>query len=267
MPATVVLLLAALVFGPWARADSGSNSGEPFYSSASIVNAAANIAGPLAPNSIATIYGANLSYSTRGITQQDVQGGSLPYVLANTGVRVWVNNIAAALYFVSPSQINFLVPSALTPGTATVVVTMNGHAGPAVTVDIAPAAPAFFQFNAQEVAAAHADGTPVSDDQPARPGEIVVLYATGLGQTAPPVVYAELATKAASIQNQVGLQILVGGSQVDAKAVYYAGLAPGFAGLYQINLQLPSNVGPNPEIRVGTASVISPANLIIPVRP
>lgn len=266
MPAAVFLLLAALAFGPCIRADTGSNSGEPFYSSASIVNAAANLDGPLAPNCIATIYGTNLAYSTRGITSQDLQGGSLPYVLANTGVRVWVNNIAAAIYFVSPSQINFLVPSALTAGPATVVVTLNGHAGPAVPVNIADSAPAFFQFNAQSVAAAHADGSPVTNDTPARPGEIVVLYATGLGQTAPPVVYAELATKATSIRNQVGLQVLLNGVAVDPSAIYYAGLAPGFAGLYQINLQLPQTVGPNPEIRIGVSTVVSPPNLIIPVQ-
>jgi uncharacterized protein (TIGR03437 family) len=267
MPATVFLLLAALVFGPFAWADTGSNSGEPFYSSASIVNAAANLAGPLAPNCIASIYGVNLAYTTRGITSQDLQGGSLPYVLANTGVRVWVNNIGAAIYFVSPSQINFLVPSALSPGPAKVVVTLNGHAGPAVPVQIADSAPAFFQFNAQEVAAAHADGSPVTDDAPARPEEIVVLYATGLGQTAPPVVYGELATKATSIRNQLGLEVLVGGVALDPTSIYYAGLAPGFAGLYQINLRLPSTVGANPEIRIGVSTVISPPNLTIPVQP
>ncbi|MGH9667845.1 MAG: hypothetical protein ACRD9L_25785, partial [Bryobacteraceae bacterium] len=142
-----------------------------------------------------------------------------------------------------------------------------GHAGPPVAVNIADSAPAFFQFNAQAVAAAHADGSPVTGDAPARPGEIVVLYATGLGQTAPPVVYGELATKATSIRNQLGLQVLIGGVPLEPNAISYAGLAPGFAGLYQINLQLPATVGANPEIRIGVSTVISPPNLILPVQP
>jgi len=267
VPATVLLLLAAFVFGPGAWADTSSNSGEPFYSSASIVNAAANAAGPIAPNSIATIYGANLAYATVGVKQQDLQSGSLPYVLANTGVRVWVNNVAAGIYFVSPSQVNFLVPSALAPGPAQVVVTVNGRAGPAATITIAPAAPAFFQADAQTVVAAHADGSPVTHDSPGHPGEIIVLYATGLGQTAPPVVYCELATKATPILNQGGLQVTVAGAAVDPNTIYYAGLAPGFAGLYQINMQLPTSIGGDPEIRIGVGSQISPPSLIVPVQP
>ena len=263
-PATVLLLLAALVFGPAVRADAGGNSGGPSYSPASIVNAAANLPGPLAPNTIASLYGVNLAYSTKGITASDLQGGALPYVLANTGVRVWVNNIGAGIYFVSPTQVNFLVPAALAPGPAQVVLTLDGIAGPAASVTIVPACPALFQMNATSVVASHADGTPVTPDAPASPGEIVVLYATGLGQTIPPVGYNEIATRATPIQNT--LQVLIAGVPLDPGALLYAGLAPGFAGLYQINVQLPPDAQASPQIQLSMGGQTSPANLILPLQ-
>ncbi|MEO7145403.1 MAG: IPT/TIG domain-containing protein [Bryobacteraceae bacterium] len=267
MPATAVLLLAALGFGPAVWADTSGNPGGPFYSSASIVNAAANLSGPLAPNTIASIYGTGLAYGIKGIAPQDLQGGALPYVLSNTGVRVWVNNIAAGIYFVSPNQVNFLVPAAIAPGPGQVVVTLDGHAGPAVTVTIAPAAPAFFQLDVHTVIGTHADGSTITHDAPAQPGETIVLYATGLGQTMPPVSYGEIATKATPVQNPGSVVVLVDGAAVDPASVSYAGLAPGFAGLYQVNLQVPASAGADPEIRIGMAAFTSPPNLILPVQP
>ena len=88
----------------------------PSYSAASIVNAADNLAGPLAPNTIATIYGTGLAYGTKWLTPDDIRGGVLPTVLPGTGVRILVGGVLANLYYVSPLQINFLVPPNLLPG-------------------------------------------------------------------------------------------------------------------------------------------------------
>ena len=95
----------------------------------------------IAPDSIATIFGANLSFGTATAVLNDDR--QLPTVLGQT--RVEINGVAAALYFVSPGQINLLVPAGLTTGTATVVVrstatgaTQNG------TAQIQPAAPGIF---------------------------------------------------------------------------------------------------------------------------
>jgi uncharacterized protein (TIGR03437 family) len=265
MPATVLLLLAALVIGPAMWADTGGNPGGPSYSSASIVNAASNLPGPLAINTIVSLYGANLAYSTKGITAGDLQAGALPYVLANTGVRIWVNNIAAGIYYVSPTQVNFLVPAVLAPGPAQIVLTLDGLAGPAAAVTIGPSAPALFQLNATTIVAVHADGSPITQGAPAIPGEVVILFATGLGQTAPPVSYNEIATKATPIL--AGLQILVNGAPIDSSALLYAGLAPGFAGLYQINVTLPADAAANPEIRLSMGDQVSPPNLCLPLQP
>jgi uncharacterized protein (TIGR03437 family) len=61
--------------------------------------------------------------------------------------------------------------------------------------------------------------------------------------------------------------VLLDATAVPSGTVTYAGVAPGFAGLYQINMVLPSSTGANPELRIGLADSISPAGLRLPVQP
>ena len=75
--AAVRFLLAILVVGSVLRADTSALREAPFYSGSSIVNAADNQPGPLAPNAIATIYGTGLAYTTKAIAAQDIHGGLL----------------------------------------------------------------------------------------------------------------------------------------------------------------------------------------------
>ena len=62
------------------------------------------------------------------------------------------------------------------------------------------------------------------------------------------------------------LKLLLNGNAVDTVRIKYAGLTPGSAGLYQINLQLPDNLGADPEIRVAVASQSNPGGLKLAVR-
>jgi uncharacterized protein (TIGR03437 family) len=64
-----------------------------------------------------------------------------------------------------------------------------------------------------------------------------------------------------------GFYVLLDGNVVDPSAIAYAGIAPGFAGLYQINLILPASTGSNPEIRIGIGDAIAKSGLHIPVSP
>ena len=104
----------------------------PIYDAASIVNAADNQSGALAPNTLGTIYGANLAYSTAAITLNDIQGGVLPIVLGTSETRVFVNNYPADLYYVSPTQINFLVPPNLNRAVGGGAGDHRWPAGPAI---------------------------------------------------------------------------------------------------------------------------------------
>ena len=266
MPAAL-LLLAGLLFGFAARADNPPPSESPSYSGTSIVNAADNQPGWLAPNTIATIYGSELAYATRAMTSDDIHGGVLPTVLPGTGVRVIVGGILAVIYFVSPAQVNFLVPSLLLPGSSHVQLVIDGKAGPEIQVQLLPAAPAFFQLDPQTVVATRADGSVITAGTAAKPGEYVVLYATGLGETTPPLIYGQVPVGAATLKNINDLKVMLDGVAMDASRIAYAGIAPGFAGLYQINLKLPDSVGANPEIRIGLGAQLSRAGLKLPVLP
>ena len=265
--AAVWILLAALVFGPVMRADTNAPREAPSYSGASIVNAADNQPGPLAPNGIATLYGTGLAFVTKAITAQDIRGGILPTVLPGTGVRILLNsNFPASIYFVSPTQVNFLVPSLLIPGPATVQLVVDSVPGPLVQVVIAATAPAFFQLDQENAIATRTDGSVVTPANPAKAGEVVVLYATGLGRTTPDTGYGEVATTAAPIKQLSDLKLTLGGVTVDPRQILYAGVSPGFGGLYQINLKLPDTMTPDPEIRVGLLDQPSPAGLRLPLR-
>jgi uncharacterized protein (TIGR03437 family) len=257
-------LLAVTIFS--ANAASSPHEG-PYYTAESIVNAADNKAGRLAPNTIATMYGTGLAYTTKAITQADIHDGTLPTVLPGTGVRVLVGGLPAIIYYVSPGQINFLVPSYLLPGPVNVQVLLDGLAGPPVSVKLAAAAPALFETGKQNAVAARPNGKLISPSSPAKPGDWVILYATGLGQTVPPVIYGEVPTTAAEIGQMSEFKLMLDGVAVDKSRIYYAGLAPYFAGLYQINLKLPHSLGENPEIRIEIGKQISAAGLRLPVQP
>jgi uncharacterized protein (TIGR03437 family) len=255
------LLLAALSFISILSADA------PIYSADSLVNSADNQSGWLAPNAIATLYGKNLAYGTKTLSSDDIRAGVLPTVLPNTGVRLLVNGLPGNPYYVSPTQINFLIPPNLLPGSATVQLVIDGLAGPPINVQLGAAAPALFQLDQQNIIATRADGSLITPAASAKPGDTVVLYATGLGPTVPPVGYGELPSSAAPLKLLTDFHVLLDGSAVDPSAIPYAGIAPGFAGLYQINLILPASTGANPEIRLGIADAISKSGLHIPVSP
>lgn len=239
----------------------------PIYSAASLVNSADNQSGWLAPNAIATLYGKNLAYNTATIAPTDIRGGVLPTVLPSTGVRILVNGLPGNPFYVSPTQINFLVPPNLLPGPATVQLVIDGLAGPPISVQLGPAAPALFQLDPQNVIATRADWSLITPGAPAKPGDVIVLYATGLGQTVPPVGYGELPTGAATLTQSPSFQALLDGVALDPGAIAYAGLTPGCAGLYQINLTLPGSTGPNPEIRISIGDSVSISGVHLPVSP
>jgi len=237
----------------------------PSYSAASVANAASNTAGSYAPNTFISIYGSNLAYGTAAIGPGDLSAGMLPTTLGTTSVRVLINGLFADLYYASPAQVNALIPASLTPGPATVQVVVASLAGPPVSVTLGAAAPALFQQDAQTVIATHGNGPLVTAASPAKSGEIVVLYATGLGVTSPALIPNQIATAPALLADLADFQVLLNGTAVDPNSILYAGLTPGFAGLYQINLRLPANTPANPQIQVGYISAMSPAERILPV--
>lgn len=254
-----VVLLAALVLV------QSSGSG-PYYTADSIANSAANVTGLYAPNTFVTIYGQNLAYTTRALAASDISGGMLPTVLGSTGVRVLINNIPANIYYVSPTQVNLLIPTSLIPGPVMLQLVVDSLAGPAIPIMLQSAAPSLFQSDATTVLGVHLNGSTITAASPAQPGEVVVLFASGLGPTNPAAIPNQIPQQAASVTPISSFSMLINGAAVNPQQILYAGVVPTFAGLFQINVQLPNDAPPNPEIQIGYAGIMSPAGRVLPVQ-
>jgi uncharacterized protein (TIGR03437 family) len=248
-------MLAALA----ARLASGA---APAYSPDGILNGADFAPGPFAPNSFVTIFGTDLSYYTASLPQGTTMT-ALPYELAN--VRVYVNNYSAPLIYVCPTQINLLVPGNLKPGTVPLYVVRQGVRGPDANITLVPAAPQLFATEDGRVIAQHADYSLITADSPASAGETIIVYAAGLGPTEPNPSPGEIPQYPAQIAP--GLTVSLDGSPLPQEFIKYAGVTPGSAGVYQINLLLPASLAADPEIQAAMGDQASRPGVILPAQP
>jgi uncharacterized protein (TIGR03437 family) len=186
----------------------------------------------LSPGELFSIYGVNLA-------AQAQQPLLLPLPATMAAASVQIDGIAAPLVYVSPQQINAQVPWEATPGSATLTVT---HAGVAAsqTVSIAAAGPAIFTlYGNPQAAALNQDYAVNSQANPAAAGQAILLFGTGFGAVSPAVPTGAAASADSLSQVTAKVTATVGGA---AAQVLFAGLAPGFAGLWQINLTLPAGI-------------------------
>jgi uncharacterized protein (TIGR03437 family) len=236
----------------------------PFYSAEGIVKNGDWAPGPFAPNSVVTIFGSGLARSAYALTAADIHDHTLPNELNYT--RVYLDNEAAPLFFVSEGQINFLIPSWHVTGNAVLRVVREGLVGPVVTISIVDAAPGFFALSTGFAIASHRDFTLVAPETPAHAGETIVLWATGLGKTALNPATGEIPQYVSPIVLLGDLRVFLNGIALDPASLVYAGLTPQSAGLYQINFTLPEKLSEDPEIRISMGSQSTPAGLKIAVR-
>jgi uncharacterized protein (TIGR03437 family) len=163
------------------------------------------------------------------------------------GVTVTINGIAAPLDYVSPTQIIALVPSSISPDNnvsyATIQVTNNNIASNPVTVYVNNTAPGVFAnpVGVGVAAAQHGGGSDITSSSPASIGEEIAVYVGGLGPVDPPVVPDGAAAPLSplSITTDRNIQVDFGNPQAP-NPVVFAGLTPNEAGLYQINVVIPS---------------------------
>ncbi len=199
---------------------------------ASVTDAASY--GPrVAPGSLATIFGTSLARSTASAS-----GLPLPTTLG--GARVLINGAAAPLLYASPTQINFQVPRKLASGTASLVVTStSGGSSTAFPFTVTPEAPGIFQDSSNNAAAQNSSYQAITATNPAAAGSTVIVYLTGIGPVDNPVADGA-ATPATPLANATATySASIGG--VSAK-VLFLGLSPGFAGLAQANIEVPSTL-------------------------
>jgi len=200
---------------------------------------------PIAPGSIATLFGTGLASEVRV-----ANGIPLPRVLGST--RVMVNGAAAPLLYASPTQVNFQFPFEATGSSAAVVVRVGSVESAPLVVSSAPVSPAVFTLLANGAgpgAILHTDGTPLSRSNPLRPDETVSLYATGLGAVSPAVESGAAAPGPPLLSTVIApVRVLFDGQP---GRIEFAGLAPSWVGLYQVNVRAPPALSaPYPAIRL-----------------
>jgi uncharacterized protein (TIGR03437 family) len=177
-----------------------------------IVNAASFTPG-IAPGGIMAIFGQGLAG-------------------AGTATAVDVDGVASTVFSASDFQVNALVPAALAPGNHTVQV-RSAYGSAQQTVVVAALAPAIFLVGNPAVGAVvNQDGTLNATTNPVARGQYVTIYATGLGAVAAQGKLSVAETTVTVVINSTELPVA------------FAGLAPGFAGLYQVNVQIPTGLAP-----------------------
>lgn len=201
----------------------------PELNSGGIVRAA-DYGVPVAPGSLATLFGTNLA-------QSQFLASALPLPLALGGLTVTINGTLAPILYAGPNQINFQVPYDTPPGAASVAVSVRDVTSFSQTVAVTPAAPAIFCTGNNQAVAQNQDYSLNSPSQGATPGDYITIYFTGGGAVDNPVGAGDAAPLSPLSRFTQVASATIGG--VNAP-VLFAGLTPGFAGLGQISILVPN---------------------------
>ena len=282
---------------------SGLGGAPPVITSSGIVMAnflpTINTVSPL---SIISVFGQN--FSTKTILYPNLDGdGKLATTLG--GACLMMNGEALPIFAVTPEQIDAQVSAnkAFGPASFTVVTNcataaammsapMMLSAGPprgitsgVETVTVEEATPVFFIFNpvaADGLIAARFNATPTQTaaavapegmfhdqygpSRPAKPGDIVLLYGTGWGETTANLTAGQLATAGAEVLPSANRKLTLGGMQLADEDLIYVGVTPQAAGLYQAAIRIPANTTPgNKQVVLTVYGKSTPVGPVIPI--
>ena len=261
----------------------------------SSVEDGASYRGTIASNGLISIFGSNFMVPGTAVpspvgysaTANDLVNGNWPTDLGCVGVQVTAPDGTTSrvpVFFVSPGQINAQAPKFAATGPAKVQVILNPDASPPqkvvsniYQVKASPVAPSLFTFNGQgtgHVAALNgsknnaylADPAVIPGGVSAAPGDVIVVYGTGFGDTNPayqPGVFAKT-SPLPRLANPVS--VAIGGVILAAQDIQYAGLAFDAPGLYQLNVRVPSVPDGDQLISVTVGNSTSQTNATIPVK-
>ena len=214
----------------------------------SVTNAGSLQPGAISPGEIITIFGNNIGPAspTSGTGFTPTPAGTVPTTLA--GVTMSINNVPAPLIFVSPNQINAIVPYEVSgQSTANVVVSLNGSTSTGTQIQVAQTAPAVFtlsQNGSGQGAILNQNGSVNGASNPAAKGSIIQIFATGEGQLVPAVQTGCMSGPSLPLPKPVATPITVTIGGQPATPINYAGEAPTLVcGVIQINATVPNSIG------------------------
>jgi len=231
-----------------------ATSSFPAITGAGIVNAASGAAG-LAPGAWISIFGTDLAAAPYTAQSSDVVDGYLPTQLQNVSVQI--DGKAAFVDYVSPTQINALVPADSNTGSVSVSVSNSAGMSNSVSANLQTYLPGLFAQSGFVLAVRPSDSTIINGTgasvsgyltaASARPGDVLEIFGTGFGPTengtSPGLVFT--GTDAASSP----VTVTVGGQPA---TVLWAGLVA--AGLWQVNVQLPGTLAPGSQAVVASVN-------------
>lgn len=252
--------------------DAGNNRVPQFLNPATAVNAASLQASvPVAPGSLASLFGSSF------VSGQTVSAGTT-WPTSALDRQVFINDqLPAPLYYVNATQINFQVPSNAPLGAQQISVRLadTGELVAGGSLLVQAAAPGIFTSNSQgsgQGAVVNQDGTINGPSNPAPVGSTISIYATGQGQVSPAVPDGTAAP--ATLSYTVAVPTTNGTTCLSSPnsmcvpigstfgAVSFSGLAPGFIGLWQINVMLPQGVTTGSAVPVRVVIDGSPSNIV-----
>ncbi len=255
-----------------AKHTSPAATSVPSINTGGIVDAAA-YQHLLTPGGIMSIFGANMADRVYPATSQP-----LPTSLGN--VQVTVNGENAALFYVSPTQINFQAPESPlvyyplstaclqapvnastfepnncpAPGPATVIVIKSNAAIGAVSVPVSTSSPAVLTFPDLAVIATHLDYKLITQSSPAKAGEVIVIYGAGIGYPTCVVLTGYPSPDDCLVNTAPQFTFPDYPSLNNEAGLLYAGLTPGSVGLAQYDFQLPKSL-PSAALAAGSIRV------------
>ena len=234
--------------------DAGNNRVAQFLKAASVVNAATYQAGvPVAQGSLATLFGGGLTGGAASVSST-----TWPKTAANRQLLI-NDDLQAPISYIGSAQANFQVPSNAPLGAVRIAVRTadTGELVAGGSLLVAAAAPGIFtasQAGTGQAAIVNQDGTINSASNPAPGGSTIQIYGTGQGQVSPAVTDGTAAS-GSPLSNTVAVPTTSGTTCLNSQPsmcvaigssgfgdVKYSGLAPGFIGLWQINVVLPTGL-------------------------
>lgn len=201
----------------------------PGISAGGVVNAA-TFKGPVSPGAIISIFG-------QGFATRAFYAPSLPLPTSLGGIIVTVGSKAIPLLYVDSKQINAQLPFSTAPGRTSVKVNFVGTESATLSLDVSFVAPGIFWYGESQGAILNQDYAVNTPQNPAARGSVVIIYATGQGAVTPAVADGAAAPSSTLARTQVTPVVTIGGKEASVQA---SCLAPGFVGLWQINVSVPA---------------------------
>lgn len=203
----------------------------------------------VAPGGLMTVFGSDLTKVPGNLA--GFADGTLPGEL--NGTSVTVAGRAAPLFVVAPGYLVAQVPVDTPAGQQPVVVRNANGAGQPATASVAATAPAIFYDAAGGIVVNNSTFQLIRPGNPARAGDVLLIYSTGLGQTTPRLETGRI-VQFPPQSDTAPVTVTIGGQNAE---VIYSIASPGFVGLYQTAVRLPAGVAPGSQplaLRIGEAT-------------